>query len=106
MEDSPTEKKSKITIPANNPIFNDNLECVATWTGDQGKAINTKVDVNAIGASMEAQTFTTGSTGHGDMTCVVWGDSAPFSVSWKDKEEKAITNVANKVPTTMCLCFW
>ena len=46
---------------------------------------------------MDADTFSTGSTGDGDMVCLVWGDSSPFSVSWKDENEDAVKNVENKV---------
>ena len=94
---STTEKKSKLTIPANNPVFNGELKCVATWTGNEGKAIETTSDVNAIGASMESHTFSSGVSGDGVMTCLVWGDSPPFSVSWKDSKEKSVANVENEV---------
>ena len=94
---SATEKKSKLTIAANNQIFNNELKCLATWTGEHAAAIHTKTDINAIGASMDADTFSTGSTGDGDMVCLVWGDSSPFLVSWKDENEDAVSNVENKV---------
>ena len=86
-----------MTIPANNYVFNNELKCIATWTGDNGKAINTKTDINAIGASMAEESFSDGSTGDGVMTCLVWGDSVPFSVTWKDADDKVINDVANKV---------
>ena len=94
---SATEKKSKLTIAANNQIFNNELKCLATWTGEHAAAIHTKTDINAIGASMDADTFSTGSTGDEDMVCLVWGDSSPFLVSWKDENEDAVSNVENKV---------
>ena len=94
---STTEKKSKLTIPANNPIFNDELKCVATWTGADSKEIMSTSDVNAIGASMAAQTFSDGATGDGVISCVVWGDSPPHSVSWKNPKEETVSNVANEV---------
>ena len=97
VEASATEKKSKLTIPANNPVFNNELKCVATWTGTNGQAIHTMTDVNAIGISMEAQSFSSGATGDGVMSCVVWGDSPPHSVSWKNPKEEAVSNVANEV---------
>ena len=98
---SETEKKSKLTIPANNPIFNDELKCVATWTGTDSKAIDTTTDINAIGASMATQTFSDGATGDGVMSCVVWGDSPPHSVSWKNPKEETVSNVANEVSSSI-----
>ena len=94
---SDTEKKSQLSITANNPVFNDELKCVATWTGKDSKAIETKTDVNAIGASMAGQTFSDGTTGDGVMKCVVWGDVPPNSVSWKNPSEETLSNVANEV---------
>jgi hypothetical protein len=94
---SATEKKSKLTIPANYAALNDELKCVATWTGTNAKAIETKSDINAIGASMGANTFTDGATGDGIINCVVWGDSKPFSVTWKNEKEEVIQNKDNEV---------
>jgi hypothetical protein len=94
---SATEKRSKLTISANNPALNDELKCAATWTGTNAKAIETKSNVNAIGASIGANTFTDGYTGDAVITCLVWGDSAPLSVTWKDDRDKVITNKANEV---------
>ena len=108
---SATEKKSKLTIAANNQIFNNELKCLATWTGEHAAAIHTKTDINAIGASMDADTFSTGSTGDGDMVCLVWGDSSPFRVSWKDPKGEAVIAVENEVSLILtwkfdfCLCF-
>ncbi|KAL5249910.1 hypothetical protein ACHWQZ_G015848 [Mnemiopsis leidyi] len=97
---SETEKKSQLSITANNHVFNDELKCVATWTGKDSKAIETKTDVNAIGASMAGQTFSDGTTGDGVMKCVVWGDVPPHSVSWKNPSEETLSNVANEVSNT------
>ena len=94
---SATEKKSKLTIPANYAALNDEPKCVATWTGTNAKAIETKSDVNAIGASMETATFTDGATGDGIINCVVWGDSKPFSVTWKNEKEEVLQNKDNEV---------
>jgi hypothetical protein len=94
---SETEKKSKLTIPANYAALNEKLQCVATWTGTDAKAIETKSDVNAIGASMETATFTDGATGDGIINCVVWGDSKPFSVTWKNEKEEVLQNKENEV---------
>jgi hypothetical protein len=96
-EASTTEKKSKLTIPANYAALNDELKCVATWTGTHAKAIETKSDINAIGASMETASFTDGATGDGIITCVVWGDTAPFSVTWKNEKEEVLQNKDNEV---------
>ncbi|KAL5250884.1 hypothetical protein ACHWQZ_G016582 [Mnemiopsis leidyi] len=94
---SATEKKSKLTIPANNPTFNDELKCVATWTGDDAKEVVSMSDINAIGASMAAQTFSDGASGDGIMTCLVWGDAPPHSVSWQNPNEETISDVANEI---------
>ena len=60
-------------------------------------------DINAIGASMAAQTFSDGASGDGIMTCLVWGDAPPHSVSWQNPNEETISDVANEVSISIYL---
>ncbi|XP_063691310.1 roundabout homolog 1-like [Bolinopsis microptera] len=89
---STTTKISKLTITTNKPTFNAQFKCIATWSGVNGKSIESTTDVNAVGVAVDENTFSTGSSGDGVISCVVWGDSPPYSVTWSNEREKAITN--------------
>ena len=54
---------------------------------------------------MDTQTFSDGATGDGVMSCVVWGDSPPHSVSWKNPKEETVSNVANEVSRSIHRTF-
>ena len=95
------ERTSVLTITENNEVYNGILKCVATWS-DISLSVDSETDVMAVGARMDQYTFDTGS-GEAVLSCVVWGDSAPFSVEWIDEDDAAITNEADKVFFTLLL---
>ena len=66
--------------------------CQATWSGTDSETIETSCDVNAIGAGMEEVTYS-----DGVMSCVVWGDSPPHSVTWSDEAGNTVLNVTEQV---------
>jgi len=94
---SSTEKKSQLTILANNQVFNNVIECVATWTGEHAAAITTTSDVNAEGSYMAPNSFSDGTTGDGVLVCTVWGDNAPHSVEWLDEDGIAVPEQEGEV---------
>ena len=94
---STTTKISKLTITTNKPTFDAQFKCITTWSGVNGKSIESTSDVNAVGVALDEYTFSTGSSGDGVIRCVVWGDSPPHSVTWSDEREDAITNQPDEV---------
>jgi len=89
---STTTKASSLKLKTNNPTLNNVLQCRATWSGENGKTIESTCDVNAIGASMEERVYS-----DGVMSCLVWGDTAPHSVTWADGEGETVSNVTDQV---------
>ena len=96
--DNSFQRESTLTITENtSPLYNGVIKCEAVWSALPDMSAATSCDVNAIGASMDVNSFSN-SDGDGIMTCTVWDDAAPKSFTWtKDGSDDAIVAVTDSV---------
>ena len=89
-------RQSVLTIENDSPLYNGELKCAASWSDPEEYAIESMSSVNTMGSSMNQYSFSDGN-GNGAMTCIVWGDEAPTSVSWSNGNGTTVEAVDGKV---------
>ena len=87
---------STLEMTDNWYTFSREIKCRADWdTPSNALQAFGYSDLNAVGSYMDSQSFSNGDN-NGVMDCIVWGDDAPYSVSWS-QDGSALETVADTV---------
>ena len=94
--DSTSERESVLTLQNSIPLYNGVVKCVAKFTNPEPFEVASSLDLNTIGAYMDANTFGSGD-GTATISCIVWGNDPPESVAFEQSDGTKITDTAGKV---------